>query len=37
MTEVLALQQLELETEQAAEAYPWPCFSIYASTWLDPE
>lgn len=35
MTEILALQQLELQTEQAEEAYPFPCFSIYASSFID--
>ncbi|WP_194235875.1 class III lanthipeptide [Streptomyces sp. CB01881] len=32
MTEILALQQLELQTEEAEEASAFPCFSIYAST-----
>ncbi|MFF4345474.1 MULTISPECIES: class III lanthipeptide [Kitasatospora] len=32
MTEVLALQQLEVETGEEAEEAAFPCFSIHAST-----
>ncbi|SDT83202.1 hypothetical protein SAMN05216371_8016 [Streptomyces sp. TLI_053] len=35
MTEILALQQLEALTEETEEAYPFPCFSIYASSIID--
>ncbi|CAN3985789.1 hypothetical protein KPATCC21470_8521 [Kitasatospora purpeofusca] len=35
MTEILALQQLEAQSDQTEEAYPFPCFSIYASTFVD--
>ncbi len=35
MTEILALQQLEPQSDQTEEAYPFPCFSIYASSFVD--
>ncbi|WP_194235876.1 class III lanthipeptide [Streptomyces sp. CB01881] len=37
MTEILALQQLELQTEEAEEASAFPCFSIYASSFIDTD
>ncbi|WP_354644716.1 hypothetical protein [Kitasatospora camelliae] len=38
MTEILALQQLEFQVEQdETEASAFPCFSIYASSFVDNE
>ncbi|MFF4345473.1 class III lanthipeptide [Kitasatospora sp. NPDC001540] len=37
MTEILALQQLDVPTDEEAEASAFPCFSIYASSWVDTD
>ncbi|WP_280842393.1 hypothetical protein [Kitasatospora phosalacinea] len=38
MTEILALQQLDvLPSDEEAEASAFPCFSIYASSWVDTD